>query len=102
MLIPKIIREKRFKTLCIVDSHNRLMSIVTRRDVEKNLLFPNACKNEFKQLRVGAAVNANLESAIERATALVKAGVDVLVIDTAHGHSDIILRTIKELKKLFD
>ena len=97
----KIIREKRLKTLCVLDNNNRLLSIVTRRDIEKNLQFPNASKNETKQLRVGAAVGASIESAMDRATALIAAGVDVLVLDTAHGHSEGILKTIKAIKKKF-
>ncbi|MFA7654181.1 MAG: IMP dehydrogenase [Candidatus Magasanikbacteria bacterium] len=97
----KILREKRLKTLCVVDKDGKLFSIVTRRDIEKNLIYPNACKNDLKQLRVGAAVGASVETAMERADALVSAGADVLIIDTAHGHSVRILQTIKEIKKLY-
>ncbi len=84
-----------------MDKNQKLFSIVTRRDIEKNLIYPNACKNDAKQLRVGAAVGASIETAMERAGALFNAGVDALVIDTAHGHSVRILQTIKELKKKY-
>ncbi|MFA6486196.1 MAG: IMP dehydrogenase [Candidatus Magasanikbacteria bacterium] len=94
----EILREKRVKTLCVVDASGKLVSIVARRDIEKNLLYPNACKNDRKQLRVGAAVGASVETAMERAGALVSAGADLLVIDTAHGHSVRILQTLKAIK----
>jgi len=97
----KVIREKRLKTLCVVDKGGKLFSIVTRRDIEKNLIYPNACKNDAKQLRVGAAIGASVETAMERAQALIDVGADVLIIDTAHGHSTRILKTIKELKKKY-
>lgn len=96
----KMIREYRLKTLCVADQAGKLLSIVTRKDIEKNEEYPNACKNKLKQLRVGAAVSVG-ETAVFRAEALIKAGVDVIVIDTAHGHSAGVLNTLKILKKKF-
>ncbi len=96
----KTIRDQRLGTLCIIDKRGRLVSIVTRRDIEKNELYPNACKNKQKQLRVGAAVSVG-KPALERAEALIDAGVDVIMVDTAHGHSAAVLDTVKQIKKKF-
>lgn len=96
----KMIRDYRLKTLCVVDGRGRLVSIVSRRDMEKNELYPNANKNKLKQLRVGAAISVG-QSAVARAEALVKAGVDVIVIDTAHGHSQSVVETVRQIKKKF-
>ncbi len=94
----KMIREHRLKTLCVVDRDGKLVSIVTHRDIEKNEEFPNACKDGDKQLRVGAAVGVGSAS-LERAEALVAAGVDVIVVDTAHGHSEGVIDMVRALKK---
>ncbi len=96
----RMIREHRLRTLCIVDSKGKLVSMVARRDIEKNLQYADAVKNDQKQLRVGAAVSVG-KAGIERAEALVSAGVDVLVVDTAHGHSKGVLDTVKEIRKKF-
>jgi len=96
----RMIREHRLKTLCVVDEAGRLVSIVTRKDMEKNHLFPNATKNELKQLRAGAAIGPG-RAGIERAEALVAAKTDVIVIDTAHGHSDGVIETLRELKSKY-
>ena len=96
----KTIKDKCLRTLCVVDGEGKLLSIVTRRDIEKNAMYPEASKNGSKQLRVGAAVSVG-KPAIERATALVKAGVDVLVIDTAHGHSKGVIDTVRSIREMF-
>ncbi|PIY96764.1 MAG: IMP dehydrogenase [Candidatus Kerfeldbacteria bacterium CG_4_10_14_0_8_um_filter_42_10] len=93
-----IIRDNNLSVLPIVDKTGRLVSMVTRSDLEKNELYPNACKDEKKQLRVGAAIAVGNE-ALERARLLTGAGADVLVIDTAHGHSQGVLDTLRALKK---
>ncbi|UCH90168.1 MAG: IMP dehydrogenase [Thermoplasmata archaeon] len=82
------------------DKDRRLMSIVCRRDLEKNYDYPNSCKDENKRLRVGAAVG--VRDYKDRAGLLIKAGVDVIVVDTAHGHSKNVIDAIKDLKKNFD
>lgn len=96
----EIIREKRVKTLCLVDDAGKLVGMVTRRDIEKNELYPHACKNSNKQLRVGAAIGVG-SSALERAEELIRIGIDVIVIDTAHGHSQAVIATVKALKQKY-
>ncbi|MFA6271645.1 MAG: IMP dehydrogenase [Patescibacteria group bacterium] len=93
-----IIREKKLTALPIVNKQGKLVSMVTRKDLEKNEQHPNACKDNKKQLRVGAAISVGPE-ALERAKYLVAAGVDVLVVDTAHGHTKGVLDTVRALKK---
>lgn len=96
----RMIREHRLSSLCVVDNAGRLVSMVTRRDIEKNELYPGATKNAAKQLRVGAAVGVGA-GGIERAEALINVGADVLVVDTAHGHSKGVIDTVKEIRKKF-
>lgn len=95
----KMIREFRLKTLCVIDEAGKLVSIVTRRDIEKNELYPNTTKSESKQLRVGAAVGVGPNGLVQ-AKALMEAKADVIVVDTAHGHSDGVLQTVQEIKQL--
>ncbi len=95
-----MIRKNKLKTLCIVDANGKLMSIVTRKDMEKNEQYPDAAKNTAKQLRVGAAVGVG-DAGFERAEALIKAGVDALVVDTAHGHSSGVIAAVKRLRKAY-
>lgn len=94
----EIIRGKNLSVLPVADKNGRLISMVTRRDLEKNEQFPNACKDEQKQLRAGAAISVG-KDALERARLLAASGVDVLVVDTAHGHTKGVLETIAALKK---
>jgi len=96
----EVIREKRVKTLFVVDEIGKLVSIVTRRDIEKNEEYPEASTNGSKQLRVGAATGVGVKG-IERAESLIKAGVDIVVVDTAHGHSVGVINTVKELKNKY-
>ena len=96
----QMIRKHRLRTFSIVDKKGRLVSMVTRRDLEKSVLYPNAAKNKAKQLLVGAAVSVG-EAAVKRADAVVKAGADFLVVDTAHGHSAGVINAIKVLKKKY-
>jgi IMP dehydrogenase len=96
----QMLREHRLRTLCIVDKAGKLVSMVARKDLEKNTQYTEAVKNSAKQLRVGAAVGVG-PAGLERASALVKAGVDVLVVDTAHGHSLGVINAVKELRKQF-
>lgn len=96
----KMIREHRLRVLPVVDKADRLVSIVTRSDIEKNELYPNAAKDSSKHLRVGAAIGVG-PAGIERAEALIAAGADAIIIDTAHGHTRGVLETLKTLKKKF-
>ncbi|MDH5596646.1 MAG: IMP dehydrogenase [Candidatus Peregrinibacteria bacterium] len=95
-----ILEESKHSKLVIVNNKRgmKLIAMVTRRDIEKNKLYPDACKDSDKRLRVGAAVGPakNMEERVEK---LVNAGVDVLVVDTAHGHSKGVIDTIRYIKK---
>lgn len=95
-----MIRRHRLKTLCVVDGLGKLVAIVTRSDMERGMMYPNAARNASRQLRVGAAVSVGAP-ALERAHALIQTGVDVLVVDTAHGHSEGVIETVRELKRKY-
>lgn len=96
----KILHEHRIEKLPIVDDEFNLIGLITIKDIEKRKKYPNACKDKLGRLRVGAAVGVG-EEAIKRAEALLEAGVDVIVVDTAHGHSRAVIDTVKELRKEF-
>ncbi|KAJ3616454.1 hypothetical protein Zmor_011886 [Zophobas morio] len=93
----QIMIDNRIEKLPIVDDENKLVGLITTKDIDNKLEYPNACKDERGRLRVGAAVGVAPET-IERVDALVKAGADFIVVDSAHGHSDGILRTVKEIR----
>ncbi|MBM4137722.1 MAG: IMP dehydrogenase, partial [Nitrospira sp.] len=97
----KILHKYKIEKLPIVDSENNLKGLITIKDIEKRKKYPNACKDSVGRLCVGAAVGTSVDS-IHRAELLVKAGVDVIVIDTAHGHTTPVLVTLKTLKKKFN
>ncbi len=92
------LHEHRIEKLLVVDDNFALKGLITIKDIEKVRKYPNACKDELGRLRVGAAVGvgADLE---ERAAALVAVGVDLLVVDTAHGHSQGVIETIAQVRK---
>ncbi len=91
----ELLHEHRIEKLLVVDEHGDLRGLLTIKDIEKNERFPNAAKDEFGRLRCGAAVGVGPDR-LERAQALVDAGVDVIVVDTAHGHSQLVLDTLVE------
>ncbi len=93
----KLLQKYRIEKLLIVDRNNHLKGLITVKDIQKKKDFPNACKDDLGRLRVGAAVGVSAD-VFERAEALVRAGVDVIVVDTAHGHSRGVLETVKELR----
>lgn len=95
-----ILRENKIEKLPITDSHHKLVGLITFKDIMKVKSRPNSTKDEFGRLRVAAAVGANAES-LERVEALVKAGVDAVVVDTAHGHSKGVVDTVKKIKSQF-
>jgi IMP dehydrogenase len=97
----EILNKYKIEKLPIVDNEMNLKGLITIKDIEKRRKYPNACKDSLGRLRVGAAIGVG-EGAIVRAELLIKAGVDVLAIDTAHGHSKGVLTTLKELKKRFE
>ena len=96
-----ILNRYKIEKLPIVDDEFNLKGLITIKDIEKRRKYPNACKDLMGRLRVGAAVGVG-ENALYRAELLVKAGVDIIAIDTAHGHSKGVMNTLKEIKKKFD
>ena len=90
----------KIEKLPIVDKEYRLKGLITIKDIEKRKKYPNSCKDRLGRLMVGAAVGTG-EDTRERAELLISAGVDVLVIDTAHGHSKGVLSTLKMIKKKY-
>ncbi len=94
----KILKENRVEKLPVVDSKNILKGLITIKDIQKQKAFPIANKDSYGRLVVGAAVGVGAES-VERASSLVEAGVDVLFVDSAHGHSQAVLDAVKSLKK---
>ncbi len=96
----KILQKYKIEKLPVVDRKGILKGLITFKDIQKKKKHPNACKDEHGRLRVGAAVGITLDT-IDRISALSKAGADVIVIDTAHGHSLGVMKTIKEVRKKF-
>lgn len=94
----EILHEHRIEKLPVVNKHFELKGLITIKDIEKRIKYPNACKDAHGRLRVGAAVGVGPETD-ERVLALKKAGVDLIVVDTAHGHSQAVLDTVKRIKK---
>ncbi|MDR1401246.1 MAG: IMP dehydrogenase [Endomicrobium sp.] len=96
----EILQNKKVEKLPLVDENFVLKGLITFKDIKKTILFPSSSKDEKGRLLVGAALGIT-EDTIERAKALLGTGVDVLVVDTAHGHSQGVLETVKKLKKTF-
>ena len=96
----EILHKNRIEKLLVVDAHNNLKGLITIKDIEKMRKYPNSCKDSFGRLRVGAAIGPGKDREA-RTEALVQAGVDVLVVDTAHGHSQDVLEAIRDTKKNF-
>lgn len=96
----KVLMEKKIEKLPVVDDEGRLKGLITVKDIIKNLLFPNAVKDRLGRLKVGGAVGVSKDS-IDRASALVDAGVDCLVVDSAHGHSKGVIELSKKLRERF-
>jgi IMP dehydrogenase len=94
----RLLHEHRIEKLPVVDSRNRLRGLITVKDIQKKLDFPNASKDEQGRLRAGAAVGVG-KDALHRVDLLVDAGVDVIAIDTAHGHTTNVIETVAKVKK---
>ncbi len=92
------LHQHKIEKLLVVDKDYHLKGLITVKDIQKNIKYPNACKDQLGRLRVGAAIGVG-EEALNRARALVEAKVDVLVIDTAHGHSKGVLDSVRAVKK---
>ncbi|MFU8812258.1 MAG: IMP dehydrogenase [Balneolaceae bacterium] len=96
----QILQEYKVEKLPIVDSNNVLVGLITFKDIEKNMNFPYACKDDLGRLRVGAAVGVTPDT-MDRVDALVESGVDLVTVDTAHGHSAGVLSMIKTIKQAY-
>jgi IMP dehydrogenase len=97
----RLLSRHKVEKLPVVDREGRLKGLITVKDIQKRIEFPHASKDESGRLRVGAAVGVG-NDALERAAALVDAEVDVLVVDTAHGHSRAVLEMVRTLKSRHD
>jgi IMP dehydrogenase len=95
----RILTENKVEKLLLVDENYKLKGLITIKDIDKLLNFPNACKDKRGRLRVGAAVGVNDH---ERIDSLIRAGVDVLVVDSAHGHTANVIETVRWIKKRHD
>ena len=95
----KILQKYKIEKLLIVDKDYSLRGLITIKDIEKKIKYPNACKDKLGRLRVGAAVGVGDYS--ERVPELLKAGVDIIVVDTAHGHSQGVIDAVKAIKKKY-
>src|SRR5690606_29275389 len=95
-----ILQEHKIEKLPVINSEGKLSGLITFKDIQKFKHFPLACKDEHGRLRVGAAVGVTHDT-LERIAALVEAGVDVVTIDTAHGHSKGVIDKLKEVKAKF-
>ena len=93
----KLLHQHRIEKLLVVDKKYRCIGLITVKDIEKAQAFPHACKDEKGRLRVAAAVGTGADG-IERAEALIAAGADIIVVDTAHGHSKGVLDTVRAIK----
>lgn len=95
-----ILHRNRIEKLLVVDDHNHLKGLITIKDIEKIRKYPNSCKDHLGRLRVGAGIGIGKDREA-RTEALIKAGVDVLVIDSAHGHSKDVLEAVLDTKENF-
>jgi IMP dehydrogenase len=96
-----ILQKNRIEKLPVVDKNGKLKGLITFKDIQKKKRHPYACKDKLGRLRVGAAVGVTFDTA-DRVAALIEAGVDVIVVDTAHGHSAGVMNTLRKIKSKFD
>jgi IMP dehydrogenase len=95
----RILTENKVEKLLLVDEEYKLKGLITIKDIDKLTNYPNACKDRRGRLRVGAAIGVH---EYDRADSLIRAGVDVLVVDAAHGHSSNVIATVEKIKRRFD
>lgn len=95
----RLLHQHRIEKLVVVDKHQRCIGLITVKDIEKAALNPNACKDAHGRLRVAAATGVG-KAGIARAEALFDAEVDILVVDTAHGHSDGVMQMVKAVRRM--
>ena len=96
--VKKLMYENRIEKILVIDTSGQLTGLVTMKDIEKSAEHPNATKNSQGQLMVGAALGTGTDT-LQRAKALVEAGVDIFVVDSAHGHTKNVMDTIKKIKQ---
>jgi IMP dehydrogenase len=96
-----ILQKNRIEKLPVVDKNGKLKGLITFKDIQKKKRHPNACKDKLGRLRVGAAVGVAVDT-MERISALLATGVDVVVVDTAHGHSKGVIEMVRRIKSKFD
>src|SRR5918998_5351540 len=96
----EFLHRHKVEKLLVVDDQFRLKGLITVKDIQKMIKYPNACKDSLRRLRVGAAIGVGRD-ALERAEALIAAHVDLLVIDTAHGHSQGVLDMVKRMRRQY-
>jgi IMP dehydrogenase len=95
-----LLQDYKVEKLPIVDNKNKLVGLITFKDIEKKKNFPNACKDTIGRLRVGAAVGVTADT-LDRVKVLVDAGVDLVTVDTAHGHSEGVLRMVRTIRETY-
>ena len=94
-----MLHKHRIEKLLVVDDAYRCIGLITVKDIEKAQLYPDACKDDKGRLRAAAAVGTGPDG-LARAEALIEAGVDVIVVDTAHGHSARVIEQVQDVRKL--
>ena len=99
-VVKKMMYENRIEKVLVLDKSEKLTGLVTMKDIEKSEKHPNATKDDAGQLRVGAAIGTGAET-LDRAKSLFDSGVDLFVIDSAHGHTKSVIETVKKIKKEF-
>lgn len=99
--VQRLLHEYRIEKVLVVNDHFELKGLITVKDIQRAIEKPFACKDSAEQLRVGAAVGVG-EDSFERINALVEAGVDVLVVDTAHGHAQGVIDRVRSIKKEYN
>ncbi len=99
-VVKKMMYENRIEKVLVLDKSEKLTGLVTMKDIEKSEKHPNATKDDAGQLRVGAAIGTVTET-LDRAKSLYDSGVDLFVIDSAHGHTKSVIETVKKIKKEF-
>ncbi|QTG98399.1 IMP dehydrogenase [Wolbachia endosymbiont of Rhagoletis indifferens] len=97
----KLLHENRIEKLLVVDENSCCIGLITVKDIEKYNRYPNSCKDSKGRLRVAAAIGTGKKDGIDRCEALIGEEVDVVVVDTAHGHSENVINTIREIKKMY-
>jgi len=98
--VVHLLHKNRIEKVLVVNGGFQLKGLITVKDIQKATEFPNACKDQYEQLRVGAAVSTGVGTD-ERVEALVEAGIDVVVVDTAHGHSQGVINRVRSIKQRY-